>query len=484
MAASASTGDNTEGPAEVGDCARRVSDRKARANVENARRSTGPRTEAGKRASSMNALKHGGYARASVAIPRGRFAEDPEEVQRRVDDVVESLLPRDRLEYDHAVRLAMCYLRFDRMDLFEAETLGRPYREVHDPIVPRGGTLDECLVGEQAVLDFLTGDADEVNYEQALEVILRSLSFYASNPEMIQEPEAHQAWPANARVVWLLTNCSSPGLEALKWQSRKVVANIQEKIDKRDIGRARVAEQAAAVVDKNSVTTQRITRQLNQLHKDYTAMQKRPLSSVGSLAPRNEPTEPDAGRPAGTAGTGDVAAIKTTHHKRHLAPAPRNEPTESDAGHPAGSADTAGTGDVAHNKTTHHEGHLAPAARYEPTERDAGRPAGSADTGRTGDSAPNPTFSAYRRARPAPDQDTSPPLGAPLPVDPAHFVDQAHFVVDRTGIVSDERLADRARRLLLPDRAAVPLVDQSLTGYDESLLSDRLRRYFGKPPGA
>lgn len=55
----------------------RVSDRKARANAENARRSTGPHTASGKHKSSMNALKHGGFATAAVAIPRGAFAEDP-----------------------------------------------------------------------------------------------------------------------------------------------------------------------------------------------------------------------------------------------------------------------------------------------------------------------------------------------------------------------------------------------------------------------
>ena len=48
-----------------------VSDRKARANAENARRSTGPQTFDGKQRSSMNALKHGGFANRSVAIPAG-----------------------------------------------------------------------------------------------------------------------------------------------------------------------------------------------------------------------------------------------------------------------------------------------------------------------------------------------------------------------------------------------------------------------------
>ena len=57
-----------------------ATDAQIQANRNNATRSTGPRSEAGKVTSTQNSLKHGGYATSSIAIPRGHFAEDPNEV--------------------------------------------------------------------------------------------------------------------------------------------------------------------------------------------------------------------------------------------------------------------------------------------------------------------------------------------------------------------------------------------------------------------
>ncbi len=50
------------------------------ANRKNAQRSTGPRTQDGKARSRQSALRHGVYASVEVAVERGPFAEDPEEV--------------------------------------------------------------------------------------------------------------------------------------------------------------------------------------------------------------------------------------------------------------------------------------------------------------------------------------------------------------------------------------------------------------------
>ena len=46
-----------------------ATDAQIQANRNNATRSTGPRSEAGKVTSTQNSLKHGGYATSSIAIP-------------------------------------------------------------------------------------------------------------------------------------------------------------------------------------------------------------------------------------------------------------------------------------------------------------------------------------------------------------------------------------------------------------------------------
>jgi hypothetical protein len=94
------------------------------ANRRNAAHSTGPRTEAGKAASSRNAFKHGGYGSKGVAIPSGLFVEDDAEVAQYLDRIVAALAPRDALEAEQAQRIAIGYLRLRRVSRFEAESLG------------------------------------------------------------------------------------------------------------------------------------------------------------------------------------------------------------------------------------------------------------------------------------------------------------------------------------------------------------------------
>jgi len=100
-----------------------ATDAQIQANRNNARRSTGPRSEAGKAKSKQNSLKHGGYATVSIAIPRGQFAEDPSEVAAFIDGIVASLEPRDELEHQEATNIAVAYLRLRRITALEAESI-------------------------------------------------------------------------------------------------------------------------------------------------------------------------------------------------------------------------------------------------------------------------------------------------------------------------------------------------------------------------
>ncbi len=94
-----------------------------RANRRNAQRSTGPRTPEGRKKSSVNAFRHGGYANTTVAIPRGHFQENPEEVEAFIDEIVRALDPRDQLEMEEARNIATAYLRLRRVAALEAESI-------------------------------------------------------------------------------------------------------------------------------------------------------------------------------------------------------------------------------------------------------------------------------------------------------------------------------------------------------------------------
>ena len=88
-----------------------------RANRRNARKSTGPRTEAGKAASSANALSHGLTAAGTVVLPE----EEPEEFERLRQGVIADLAPAGTLQQALAQRVAQLLWRLDRVARLEAE---------------------------------------------------------------------------------------------------------------------------------------------------------------------------------------------------------------------------------------------------------------------------------------------------------------------------------------------------------------------------
>ena len=98
----------------------RVSARQRAANRENAKRSPGPRTAAGKRVSSQNAIKHGYYAEGAEPIRRGALAEDEEEFRRTHASVVESLHPRNEIERQLASTIASDFSTRGRLERYAA----------------------------------------------------------------------------------------------------------------------------------------------------------------------------------------------------------------------------------------------------------------------------------------------------------------------------------------------------------------------------
>ena len=86
-----------------------------KANRQNAKKSTGPRTPEGKARSSQNALKHGLLARDAVMAD-----EDPAEYDRQLQILEENLFPKNAIEFEFVLQIADARWRLRRITRIEA----------------------------------------------------------------------------------------------------------------------------------------------------------------------------------------------------------------------------------------------------------------------------------------------------------------------------------------------------------------------------
>ena len=96
-----------------------------RANRQNAQKSTGPRTEAGKAKARMNALKHGLRSKSAPVLPH----EDPAEFDARIREWVDEWKPQNAIERALVERAAKASWALDRAERFEAALLSRRVRK-------------------------------------------------------------------------------------------------------------------------------------------------------------------------------------------------------------------------------------------------------------------------------------------------------------------------------------------------------------------
>ena len=97
------------------------------ANKENAKKSTGPRTPAGKARSRLNSRKHGLTAKTLIIV--GECADDFEQLRA---DLVDEHDPQSALECELVERLAGILWRLRRVPFFEAAILSARHVEVRD----------------------------------------------------------------------------------------------------------------------------------------------------------------------------------------------------------------------------------------------------------------------------------------------------------------------------------------------------------------
>ncbi len=149
-----------------------VSVNKLEANRRNALQSTGPKTDAGKAASRLNALKHGLLTK-EAAITRGAYQEDEQEFAQLLNDLREQFTPVGVAEDLEVQKIALCYWRKMRAvryehgvirkrtgDLREREELSREER--FDLALRDGSNLEDNSRGIQYLIDGLEEVKQEV----------------------------------------------------------------------------------------------------------------------------------------------------------------------------------------------------------------------------------------------------------------------------------------------------------------------------------
>ena len=115
-----------------------VSERKREANRRNSRKSTGPRTAAGKRNSRFNAVTHGLTAQ-SVLLP----GEDPVELAARQQQLIDAFQPSHEVELAIVERMAADIWRSDRAERGAGKRIAARLR--HEPLEQAAKEQHEAL---------------------------------------------------------------------------------------------------------------------------------------------------------------------------------------------------------------------------------------------------------------------------------------------------------------------------------------------------
>ena len=133
----------------IADARLAISEAKRRANIQNASRSTGPKTEAGKKRSSLNATRSKLHMQVEC-LP----AEDLAVYQKLLDEVVAELQPVGPSEKFHAVAIAQSMWRLNHAMSLMQSIFAHGHREKIDSIDSGHHEVDNSLAAGQTFLEF------------------------------------------------------------------------------------------------------------------------------------------------------------------------------------------------------------------------------------------------------------------------------------------------------------------------------------------
>ena len=122
-----------------------VSEKQIIANRQNALKSTGPSTSAGKQLAARNSLKHGLLAE-EVVIDQGEGAEDKQQFNALLTDLVTQFSPAGPLEEILIEKIAACYWRMRRANRYEVGILRQKLDTMTDDYYAKNKKLTDVEI--------------------------------------------------------------------------------------------------------------------------------------------------------------------------------------------------------------------------------------------------------------------------------------------------------------------------------------------------
>lgn len=268
-----------------------VSEAQRRANQRNARKSTGPTSDAGRSRSGMNALRHGLYALTASAIPHGALKEDPLEVEDFLKAKIEALHPRDAMEFALAAEIARTILKLARIEAYNAQQLssdGKPHAVLKEFGIdePDEAVCRYLAQSAESLAEFLRADTstvDEGSDYKAWAILIRNHKRKMEIRDLWTDeitPSTAKQWESAFRT--LLKHCFPSEENALHWTNVRIV-EFYEQLE-RSKGR-RFEHASARAINRTFETVgrhrARALGELERLLRMYSYLQGR------SLAPAN-----------------------------------------------------------------------------------------------------------------------------------------------------------------------------------------------------
>ena len=194
--------------------------RQIAANRRNARRSTGPKSAAGKAASSANALRHGLAAARAVVLPD----EDADAYERLRQGVIADLDPAGALQEALAQRIVVLLWRLDRAARLEAELFVHGRLAVQRKEVAASALRESAAAGLTALLGEADGRRREARFEakRAIDADIRAQA--PSAQVLVEREESAKAFDRLARHEGTLQRALNRTLEDFRGLRREAKA--------------------------------------------------------------------------------------------------------------------------------------------------------------------------------------------------------------------------------------------------------------------
>ena len=288
--------------------------RQIAANRRNARRSTGPKTAAGKAASSANALRHGLAAARAVVLPD----EDGEAYARLRQGVIADLDPAGALQEALAQRIVVLLWRLDRAARLEAELFVHGRLAVQRKEVAASAVRESAAAGLTALLGEADGRRREARFQakRAIDADIRAQA--PSAQVLVERQESAKTFDRLARHEGTLQRALNRTLEDFRGLRREAAPVV-------------AAEAAPAEAEPDPVTAPPggagpVAPRGPATPAGEEGFLQKEVNSAQALDPAKEPAasaDPPAGPPGGQPGIGaerDRAAQRPGRRDRAGAP--------------------------------------------------------------------------------------------------------------------------------------------------------------------